>query len=433
MSEQFGFEQVELHARREIVMRRSRVTLLVCLALIVSGTSLSSSGQTLPQSTMQLTMPKTGAPSAAVDNDREQLRGDNPIPNGISFEELGKVVESINRPSSRMRGAQEIAAYRLAAPAVVLLLTKDESGSGVVLESGQILTNRHVVEGVGRVQAFFKSADQTPATEVREGQVKFVDPSRDLALIELVNPPSDMKFLKISGRDDIDVGTDVYAIGHPLGVYTWTFTQGVVSGIRQIAENNQNYTAIQTQTPINPGNSGGPLLDTSLEVVGINTWVRDISSIEKLGAADQEGVLARPAQGLNFAVSAKDVRSFLSEAATGKLKNLALEWPSTPGCSWEGPIFDGRAETNDANLQTYSTRCDKVADAWLIFPDDKSKPDELYIDPDRSGKSSIIVRSDPTTDKWQTSLWDFFRDQTFAVIGYHDDGSIKPSRFEFRN
>jgi S1-C subfamily serine protease len=50
-----------------------------------------------------------------------------------------------------MRGAREVAIFRQAAPAVVLLKTKDGSGSGVILENGSVLTNRHVVEGIGAV------------------------------------------------------------------------------------------------------------------------------------------------------------------------------------------------------------------------------------------------------------------------------------------
>jgi hypothetical protein len=94
-------------------------------------------------------------------------------------------------------------------------------------------------------------------------------------------------------------------------------------------------------------------------------------------------------------------------------------------------MFNGRTKANDARLRTFSSRCDSKADAWQIFPDDKTKPVELYFDPDRSGKSSVVIVSNPTTGKWEKSLWDFYRDQTFAVMGYHDDGTIRPTRFEF--
>jgi hypothetical protein len=94
-------------------------------------------------------------------------------------------------------------------------------------------------------------------------------------------------------------------------------------------------------------------------------------------------------------------------------------------------IFNGRNKANNAGLKTFSSKCDGVADAWEVFPDDKSKPVELYIDRNRSGKSSIVILTNAKTGKWEKSFWDFFRDETFAVVGHHDDGSIKPSRFEF--
>jgi S1-C subfamily serine protease len=100
-----------------------------------------------------------------------------------------------------------------------------------------------------------------------------------------------------------------------------------------IKRDDENYTAIQTQTPINPGNSGGPLLSASLEVIGVNTWVRDISNVKKVDVAGEPMVVARPAQGLNFAVSARDIRAFLSDVQAGRIANLPLQIPAGDGCS----------------------------------------------------------------------------------------------------
>jgi hypothetical protein len=65
------------------------------------------------------------------------------------------------------------------------------------------------------------------------------------------------------------------------------------------------------------------------------------------------------------------------------------------------------------------------------FPTTGQNQSKFHLDPDRSGKGSIVVFSNPQTHKWELSLWDFFRDQTFAIIGRHDDGKIQPTRFEF--
>src|SRR5262249_39639638 len=85
-------------------------------------------------------------------------------------------------------------------------------------------------------------------------------------------------------------------------------------------------------------------------------------------------------------------------------------------------------------LTTFSLKCDNFTDAWRITPDDKLKPIQMHYDPERSGKSAIIVFSNLSrTGSWETSYWDFFRDGTFAVIGRHEDGKIRPTQFEFRS
>jgi S1-C subfamily serine protease len=412
-------------------MRISKITALIAVSIGLAQTPMALRAQSPLPPGLATTMPASGKAFEPGNANPATLNG-SPLPDGISFRAFGEVVNALAHAPISMRGAQEIAIFRQAAPAVVLLATKEGFGSGVVLQNGLILTNRHVVEGVGAVQIVFKPSDSSQgsqAVESRAGTVKFVDIQRDLALVAADSMPANFKYLRIATHDDIEVGADVYAIGHPLG-YTWTFTQGVVSGMRQINQDNQNYAAIQTQTPINPGNSGGPLLNAGLEVVGINTWVRDISTMKKMEVAGENVVVARPAQGLNFAVSARDIRGFLDDAAKGKLANLALQIPASPGCIWK-LMFDGRTKTDDAGLKTFSSKCDGIADAWEIFPDDKSKSVQLHVDPYRVGKSSIIVLSNAITEKWETSYWDFFRDQTFAVIGRHEDGNIKPTRFEF--
>ena len=172
---------------------------------------------------------------------------ESPVLEGSSFAMLGDVIKGFAAPDGNVRrGAKEILIFRQSAPAVVLIKTKEGRGSGVILPSGRVLTNRHVVEGIGAVQLFFKPVELSNSRqtgEVRTGKVQFVDPKRDLAIIVPELLPSNYKSLRVAPRDDLDVGADVYAIGHPLG-YTWTFTQGIVSGMRRIENEKQDYTAI---------------------------------------------------------------------------------------------------------------------------------------------------------------------------------------------
>jgi len=406
----------------------SKVSTLLALcgaaALVMTGLPAKAQG---PVSAM----PEPGAPVAPNSPDEAAFPG-NPVPEGMSLASMGQLIKGMAGPSKiTARGAQEISVFRQAAPAVVLVVTKEGLGSGVVLENGSVITNRHVVEGVGAVELFFKPDDLPTGkatAETRRGTVRFVDPRRDLAVIAPDSLPAGYKFLKITTRDDYQVGADVYAIGHPLG-YTWTFTQGLISAVREIDTETQHYTAIQTQTPTNPGNSGGPLLNSDVEVVGINTWTA--ANVDQKQIAGQELKFKTAAPGLNFAVSARDIRQFLDNTTSGKISNLALQIPQPPAGCKPQLVFNGRTKANDAMLQTYSMRCDLKADSWKIFPDDKTKAVELHLDPERTGRDTIVIYTDPKTGKWSFSLWDFFRDHTYAVLGRHEDGKITPTRFEF--
>lgn len=81
-----------------------------------------------------------------------------------------------------------------------------------------------------------------------------------------------VKSIKESIQDRLEVGDWVMAIGNPFGLGN-TVTAGIVSGkYRQIGSGAYD-NFIQTDASINPGNSGGPLLNTAGEVVGINSAI----------------------------------------------------------------------------------------------------------------------------------------------------------------
>jgi hypothetical protein len=118
-----------------------------------------------------------------------------------------------------------------------------------------------------------------------------------------------------------------------------------------------------------------------------NTWVA--LQPAKSQVRGEEIAISEAAQGLNFAVSARDLRGFLADVSSGKIATLPLQMPSpVQGCSGQS-VFAGRAKSNDAVLKTFSLRCDQVADAWEVIPDDKSRQIQFHFDPDRKGTSSI--------------------------------------------
>jgi serine protease Do len=157
-------------------------------------------------------------------------------------------------------------------------------GSGVILTtSGYILTNRHVVEGSSTLTVQLLNGHTYPATIVK------VLEDNDLALIKIDAPG--LAAASIGSSAALKIGQVALAIGSPLGTYTETVTQGIVSGLGREVTVTDELThrqttlkdLIQTDAAINPGNSGGPLLDAEGNVIGINTAVS--TTAEGLGFA----------------------------------------------------------------------------------------------------------------------------------------------------
>ena len=307
------------------------------------------------------------------------------------------------------RGPQDISLFREAAPSVVLIVAKDKLGSGSLLQDNVILTNLHVVKENQEVAIIFKPMNpngKATADEVVIADVIKIDVQRDLALLRPRSLPNrTVRPLQISSQD-IEVGADVRAIGHPNGE-NWTYTKGIVSSVRPDYEwLAHRATVIQTQTPINPGNSGGPLLSDDGKIVGVNSF-------------GDKG-----AEGLNFAVAAKEISYFLRNKANG------LEALNT--CDQAKPIFEGRNLKNTAFLRVISLRCDDKADITIVVPDDKAEPIYAQVDLKRRGKPEGIVFDVGRTGKWSNSYWDSKLDDTFPLRGLHPDGKLMPTTFEPR-
>ena len=141
--------------------------------------------------------------------------------------------------------------------AVVTVLHDNVSGSGFYVADGYLLTNRHVVGTAHYVKVRLASG------RVLVGEVLRDDAKRDVALIR--TEPAGVPSLHVNMAEPA-VGSDVFAIGSPLGQdLAGTFTRGVLSGTRE----NDGLEFLQSDVAVNPGNSGGPLLDGGSTVVGI--------------------------------------------------------------------------------------------------------------------------------------------------------------------
>jgi serine protease Do len=140
-------------------------------------------------------------------------------------------------------------------------------GSGFIIDpKGYVVTNNHVVEGADKIKVILVGGKEYQAT------VKGRDPKTDLALIQIVNPPAELPFLKMGDSDAIQVGDWVMAVGNPFGL-GHTVTQGIISAKGRVIGAGPYDNFLQTDASINPGNSGGPLLNLKGEVIGINTAI----------------------------------------------------------------------------------------------------------------------------------------------------------------
>jgi len=157
--------------------------------------------------------------------------------------------------------------------------------TGIVVDDiGHVITNYHCIHKKNYIRLFYYDKN-----DWRERKVTIIgiDPLADLALIKVTKEDRPIPHLVFADNvKEIPIGTEVFAIGHPMGM-VWTVTKGIVS-------NNERYArhpyikAIQTDAAINKGNSGGPLLNMSGELIGINTLM-----ISKSGASAGVGLAVR--------------------------------------------------------------------------------------------------------------------------------------------
>jgi len=100
---------------------------------------------------------------------------------------------------------------------------------------------------------------------VAVARVLAVDAKRDLALVLTGQMLPSLRAVPLAEANGVEVGQDVYSIGHPQGLL-WSYAEGVVSQIRPdyewfykegIAPPGHRHP---TQTPMHPGSSGGALL-----------------------------------------------------------------------------------------------------------------------------------------------------------------------------
>lgn len=168
------------------------------------------------------------------------------------------------------------------------------SGSGVIIsDDGYIVTNNHVVNGAEKIEVVLNDKRTYVAELIG------TDASTDVALLKIKE--KNLPFLTYGNSDAVRVGEWALAIGNPFNLNS-TVTAGIISakGRNNILNGNQRpiESFIQTDAAVNPGNSGGALVNTTGELIGINTAI-----------ASNNGAF----QGYSFAVPVNIVKKIVSD------------------------------------------------------------------------------------------------------------------------
>ena len=181
--------------------------------------------------------------------------------------------------------------YQKVNPSVVTVVAETMGsasiGTGVIMTpDGYIITNAHVISGG---QSCWVALDNGVSMDAL---LVGYDEEEDLAVLKAVDAAR-LPAAEFGDSENLLVGERAYAIGNPLGIeLRGTLTDGIISAVNRQLEVGDGYmTMIQTTAALNNGNSGGPLINSSGQIVGINTlkmsgtgW-RSEATVEGLGFA----------------------------------------------------------------------------------------------------------------------------------------------------
>jgi S1-C subfamily serine protease len=153
--------------------------------------------------------------------------------------------------------------------------SEDEGTGSIITSNGDVLTNNHVVQGGTSVSVRLVSNGA-----IYQAKVLGTDATHDVALIKILGV-SGLPTISVGNSDDVKVGTAVATIGNALGKNgTPTVTTGTITGLNKaitasdetsISGGEQLTGLLETDSNIVSGDSGGPMVDSSGQVIGMDT------------------------------------------------------------------------------------------------------------------------------------------------------------------
>jgi S1-C subfamily serine protease len=243
--------------------RRARHKSHLGTALVAIAIGLVIGHYVWTGSVRRLLLPPTFGPG------RFQIVPANPAPNN------GRSSSAPGAPGNVAAIAREVDASLVDINTVLSYEGAGGAGTGIVLtQTGEILTNNHVVEGATSISVTDVANHQTYAARVLG-----YDRAHDVAVIQLKSA-TDLDVAKIGSSSAVKVGDGVVAVGNARGLGgTPSYAGGAVVGLNQsiTAQDAANGSAeelhglLETNAAIEPGDSGGALVNASGRVVGIVT------------------------------------------------------------------------------------------------------------------------------------------------------------------
>lgn len=239
---------------------------------------------------------------------------------GTSSGSTGGTISSASGSPSDVSGiAAKISPALVDINATYSYQSESGAGTGIVLTSdGEILTNNHVVDG----------ATSISVTDIGNGKtytasVVGYDASHDLAVIKL-NNASGLTTAALGDSSSVTVGEGVVAVGNAGGVGgTPSAAGGQITGLGQsvTASNEMTGTsetltgALGTNADVEPGDSGGSLVNSSGQVIGIDTAG---SSGSSNGFAAQSAQSTQTSQSTAYAIPINSALVIVRQIESGQ-------------------------------------------------------------------------------------------------------------------
>ncbi len=312
--------------------------------------------------------------------------------------------------------------YQKAGPGVVFIFASQGSSKGsggtgsIISQDGLVITNAHIFKPKGSSQlltdisVFLKPErvtgnHKTDLAQGYKGKILVYDLPLDLALVKIVGASAPLPTVAFADSELVDIGEQVYAIGHPEQGGLWSLTTGVVSAYWSDYGGISGKNLFQTDASINRGNSGGPLLDITGDMIGINSMIArkaaDGLTITDVNFSIRSSVAINWLNGKGYRFTAvPKITDKVSEAPIEPVEAPA-EAPSKPAS--EAPIepvetpaeAPSKPATDQKQAETVSEdTLDKAEEPADILKDD---PQELS--PGKNEPQDDVIAQKPKTGK----------------------------------